>query len=53
MMLIYLKIKMLKKTLYKIFEEMDKQKMLIKYYDGRGHLGKVFASIRIIQLIYY
>ena len=35
-----------KKTLYKIFEEMDKQKMLIKYYDGRGHFGKSFASIR-------
>ena len=35
-----------KKTLYKTFEEMDKQKMLIKYYDGRGHFGKSFASIR-------
>ena len=35
-----------KKTFYKIFEDMDKQKMLSKYYDGRGHFGKSFASIR-------
>ena len=35
-----------KETFYKIFENMDKQKMLSKYYDGRGHFGKSFASIR-------
>ncbi len=34
------------KTLTKIFNEMDDQKSLAKYYDGRGHFSKSFSDIR-------
>ncbi len=36
----------IQKTLTKIFEEMDNKKKLFKYYDGRGHFGVSFATIR-------
>jgi hypothetical protein len=35
-----------RKTLTKIFEEMNNQRALVKYYDGRGHFGLSFAAIR-------
>jgi hypothetical protein len=37
----------IQKTLTKIFEEMDKQKALLKYYNGRGHFGLSLKDIRI------
>ena len=37
----------IQKTLTKIFEEMDRQKALIKYYNGRGHFGLSLKDIRI------
>jgi hypothetical protein len=33
-------------TLTKIFSEMDNQKALVEYYNGRGHYGLSFNSIR-------
>ena len=33
-------------TLKKIFSEMDNQKALVEYYDGRGHYGLSFNNIR-------
>ena len=33
-------------TLTKIFSEMDNQKALVEYYDGRGHYGLSFNNIR-------
>lgn len=33
-------------TLTKIFSEMDDQKALVEYYDGRGHYGLSFNNIR-------
>lgn len=34
------------KTLTKIFTQMNNDKKLVKYYDGRGHFAISFASIR-------
>ena len=34
------------KTLTKIFKQMNNDKKLVKYYDGRGHFAISFASIR-------
>ena len=36
----------IKATLTKIFEEMNNQKKLLEYYDGRGHFSSSFAAIR-------
>lgn len=35
-----------KDLLINIFDEMEKKKSLIKYYNGRGHFGSSFATIR-------
>ena len=36
----------IRKTITKIFEEMNTQKKSIEYYDGRGHFGLSFSAIR-------
>ncbi len=36
----------LRKTLTKIFDEMNNRQSLIKYYDGRGHFSKSLSDIR-------
>ena len=36
----------LQKTLNTIFEEMDNQKALLKYYNGRGHFGISLSKIK-------
>lgn len=36
----------IRNTITKILEEMNTQKKLIEYYDGRGHFGLSFSAIR-------
>ena len=36
----------LKKTLTKIFDEMNNRQSLVKYYNGRGHFSKSLSDIR-------
>ena len=39
----------MKKTLIKIFKEVEKEKALLKYYDGRGHYGLSLRKINYLS----
>ena len=42
--------KKLQNTFNEIFKKIDDRKALVKYYDGRGHFGLSFATIRDVSI---